>query len=142
MSRRNDYHLDDLVRSAMRSGGMRPTPLGLHARIWRRLEIAALVERERTHFRGALVRVLSIACAVFAVFAAICWLSDPLAALGNHAPGFLGLVDYSVTYAQTIALASVTSGDWWIYAGSAATLLLVFIVVGHATLARIPSRRS
>ena len=142
MSPRNDFRLDGLVRSALRAGTMRPTPFGLHGRIWRRLEIVAMVEGERTRFRNAVWRVSFIAIAVTLLIAAVCWLWNPLASVVEEVPGLLGLVDYSVAYTQSVALSIIAAAEWWFWAGAGTTILLALILGSRTDLASHFTRRS
>lgn len=142
MKRRDDCKLDSLVRSALRAGGMRPTPFGLHGKIWRRLEIAAMAERERTRFRAAVLRAAIVLAIVAGALAAWCWMWDPFASVVDDLPGSMGLVDYTVTYARAAAMSAFTASDWWFYTGAATGLLIAFILAGRVSLARAFSRRS
>lgn len=142
MSRRDDYKLDSLVQAALRSGSMRPTPFGLHGRIWRRLEIAAMVDRERTRFRAAVLRVAAVLAAVVGGIATACWVWNPFASVVEGVPGSLGLVDYTVAYARAVAMTAFTASDWWFYAGTGTVLLIAFVLAGRVSLAKALSRRS
>jgi hypothetical protein len=134
MSRRDDYKLDSLVRSALRTGPIRPTPFGLHGRIWRRLEIAAMVERERKRFRAAVRRSCFIIALLAATLAGICWVWDPLASAIDDLPGSMGLVDYMRAYLETHIAGMLADADTWIGAGIAITLVIVLVLGSRSRL--------
>lgn len=142
MSRRDDYRLDSLVRSALRAGSMRPTPFGLHGRIWRRLEIAAMVDRERARFRAAVRRACAVVALLVLAVGAVCWVWSPFASVTENVPGLLGLVDYGMAYAQAVVASAFTRADFWMGVGAVLTALAALVIGSRASVLRNLIRRS
>jgi ABC-type sugar transport system permease subunit len=129
MSRRREYRLDALVKTALRAGPMRPAPFGLHGRIWRRLEIAAMIERERRRFRIAVGRAILVVCVISGAAAGALWLWNPLHGALNAVPGMMGLFDYVMAYSQTASRDLVGAGMTVLWTALAVVFLLFLLLV-------------
>jgi len=123
--------LDALVDSALRSEPMLPKPPALHDRVMRRLDVQALMDRERARFRAsmammcvALVAIL-LGGALFVAFTNLRHVAD------YGAPGAKGQLDYIVHN-----LALYFTG----YTGAYSLGLTLFLAFGTLLLVIVPLR--
>lgn len=90
--------LDSLIDGALRAESLRPTPPGFHARIERRLRVAAVIEQERREFRArVMARTALVAVAAIGLLALGAGLGLPQWVA--TVPGGLGYCDYAWTSA-------------------------------------------
>ena len=114
--KRDDFDsMDDFIEAALRSEPMLPVPFGFARSVEERLQVAALMERERRRF----VRCFGIAgiltAAVAALMVAVFAQGNLVAAVVQNVPGALGHLDYALSVAATYGLgvagaAAVLSG--------------------------------
>jgi hypothetical protein len=98
--------LDLRIDAALRTETPTLLPAGFHARLRRRLHIAALLKKERQAFRRRMVRAVGLTAlvSITTVSAAMYW--DVSETLFWDAPGFLGYLDYLRAATNQIWLAS------------------------------------
>ncbi|HNR32212.1 MAG TPA: hypothetical protein PKI11_15080 [Candidatus Hydrogenedentes bacterium] len=94
--RDNDRDLDTLIESALRAEPMLPTPPALHERVMRRLDVQAMMDRERARFRASMAMMCVAAVAIilsgvlFVAFTNLRHVAD------YGAPGAKGRLDYII----------------------------------------------
>ena len=98
--------LDHRIDAALRDEPLAAVPDGFHARLSRRIRIAALLEHEHRMFRRRVVRAGGVAALTLAiaVWAAAYW--DISSAVLASAPGMLGHLDYLAAATQRTWLVS------------------------------------
>lgn len=99
--RPDEATLDALIESALRDEPVAPVPRDLHARIYERVELAALEQKERARFRNTLLGALAAGAGVVATAVVLVALTNFQLLLDHGVGGWRGLLDY---YAATFQL--------------------------------------
>jgi len=116
--------LDNVIEDALRSEPMRPVPSGFHRRMSNRLQVTALVQKERQgfRFRMAATSMVFLALGVAAI-------GVPAAAfyqgwVVRSVPGAMGYFDYFVVFGLRYW------GEIVVVAGAAGAVALLATVAG------------
>jgi hypothetical protein len=117
--------LDVRIDAALRTEKQVSVPPGFHARMSRRLRIAALLEREHRAFRRRMVHAAAMAALVSGLASALALYLDVSGSFLRHAPGFLGYLDYF----------KAATNQVWLASGNPALLLSLVTVVATLLIA-------
>lgn len=121
--RPSDEELDALIEAALAEEVLLPVPVGLHARINERVQLAALQQRERLRFRNALLSGFAASVAIVASLVALVAFTRFEVLLKHGVSGGKGMVD---SYATTLALSWPQYWDGFVF--------LLFLALGAAAL--------
>jgi hypothetical protein len=98
--RPSEAELDALIEAALAGEKLLPVPVGLHARVTERVQLAALQQRERVRFRNALVSGFVAALGIVLAVAALVATTKFDVLLKHGISGGRGLLDsYTATFA-------------------------------------------
>ena len=126
--------MDVLIEEALRSEPMRPVPAGFHARMENRLQVTALVQRERQGYRFRMMATAALLAVLGFVVLGVPVIAYMQGAVVQSVPGAMGYFDYLIVYAVQ---------SWEMIAFAAGVSLLVAVaVVLFGVLGPVMGRRA
>lgn len=128
---RLDPEIEELIESALRSEEMLPVPPTLHDRVSARLEVLALMEKERARFRTSMAMMAVALVSIIGGGLLFVAFTNLRGMLVHGAPGAKGRTDYLIHH----MMESLSS-----YGGAYSLVVSFMLALGALALVVIPLR--